>query len=208
MLGRPQALGLLWHTIHGLVDGPGEASRDGSTARQFTQRLFEDGGFVELAAEEMAEALSRAAAEHGLDWRPEPAPAEACAALGLDAAVDVAALAAAASDGYPPGVWGLEAAQEEAAALGGAEAAAAAEAGGSGLFQELMRAVVQLSAVPDIADVRLPPRLIGVVLTGNVALVDALHRLRFGAAAEAGKKKAPSEEATKASQARAGACEP
>lgn len=208
-----EAVGLLWHTLHGLLIGPG-AGPDGegcrgddkpSAGRELARVLLSDEAFVCLASEEMADACSQVALRWKLPWRPEAASEEACAALGVDAAhVDVPALAAAAAE---EALVGPAAAEDDGAGReGAAEGAAEAESGlwsrgAGGPFEELMQAAMALSVVPRDA-VPFPPRLAAALLSANIALIDALHRVRFGDVARGeAPKKEPSKEAQEASKA-------
>eukprot|EP00421_Protoceratium_reticulatum_P057511 CAMPEP_0168490112 /NCGR_PEP_ID=MMETSP0228-20121227/69014_1 /TAXON_ID=133427 /ORGANISM="Protoceratium reticulatum, Strain CCCM 535 (=CCMP 1889)" /LENGTH=518 /DNA_ID=CAMNT_0008506811 /DNA_START=56 /DNA_END=1613 /DNA_ORIENTATION=+ len=116
LCSHAEALGLIWHSIHGLLGGPGE------------------GGEVGQVGEGTASAVL---AER------RPAAAEASAHRGEGA-----------------GDLGPE--------------------GTAFVFRELMRAAVELTARRRPGGAAFPARLVAVGLAGNLALVDALHRLRFG----------------------------
>ncbi|CAJ1405348.1 unnamed protein product [Effrenium voratum] len=163
MCGRREALGLLWHTIRGLLgsldseqgDGVGAASPE---ALRLARRLLGDDSFVDLARQEMSAALVRLAAAHSLKLELDIAPASACEVLTLHAEdLDVAALAARGLEEH-------EQSEEE------------------GAFREMLLCAVDLAALPCGT---FPPKLAGLYLWGNVKLMAALHHLRFGTAAVA-----------------------
>ncbi|CAE8686354.1 unnamed protein product [Polarella glacialis] len=202
LCSQREALGLLWHTVHGLLAGP-EAAADaggsslgggsqGSEAARLASALLCDSDFVDLAAEEMVASLAVLAGAWQLDWSPAPVTAEACAALGIDP-VDLELLQLApredkdncqlrqAETTTKAPAWGDSAAGGEA--IEATKARAVAD--GNGFFRELLLTAIELAAIPRAAGSMLPPRLVGVYLSGNVSLIAALHHLRFGAAAVA-----------------------
>jgi len=172
LCSHAEALGLIWHSIHGLLGGPGEGGEvgqvgEGTASAVLAERLLADADFAELAATEMLEALEGVARAQALGWSPLPVSGEACSALALDPA-DPALRALAGP------------AAAEASAHRGEGAGDLGPEGTAFVFRELMRAAVELTARRRPGGAAFPARLVAVGLAGNLALVDALHRLRFG----------------------------
>lgn len=171
LCGHKEALGLLWHTVRGLLgglDSEAEAVDKGgdssASALRLAQQLLNDPSFVELAAQEMASAIMDLAARWGLELDYSPPPEDACHVLGLQPEdLDLAALAAHR--------------------LHPEEVPCSQEAGEEGAFRELLLAAVELAGIP--CGSPFPQRLAGLYLSANVQLLKALHHLRFGTAAVA-----------------------
>lgn len=183
LCGQADAVGLLWHTVHGVL---GEAEE----GRRLALALLQE-DFAALLAEEMAEACVDVAAAWGLDFRAAPSP-EALAALGVEASMvvtaDLAARAVEARGGPAPGDGDA------------AEAVASVWGRGEGPFAELTQAALELSAVRGAAGA-FPLPLAGALLTSNIALIEALHRLRFGDVSSSVAKRELAQEAVAAAQA-------
>eukprot|EP00439_Symbiodinium_sp_Y106_P041161 s3209_g5.t1 len=157
------ALGLLWHTVRGLLgglDSEAEAIDKGggssSSALRLAQQLLNDSSF-ELAAEEMASAILDLAARWRLELDYSPPPEDACQVLGLQPEdLDLAALASLR--------------------LHPEEVPCSQEAGEEGAFRELLLAAVELAGIP--CGSPFPQKLAGLFLSANVQLLKALHHLR------------------------------
>eukprot|EP00928_Gymnodinium_smaydae_P038099 TRINITY_DN26347_c0_g1_i1.p1 TRINITY_DN26347_c0_g1~~TRINITY_DN26347_c0_g1_i1.p1 ORF type:complete len:696 (-),score=150.65 TRINITY_DN26347_c0_g1_i1:1-1893(-) len=115
LCGHDEALALLWHSVHGILSGPGAEADPSAAAKRsagecvtagIVRSLLGDAEFARLASEEMAEGLSALASEFSLAWQPASisaavaaAPPEAALArMAVQAdEVDIHRLAAAAA---------------------------------------------------------------------------------------------------------------
>eukprot|EP00913_Durusdinium_trenchii_P018324 g17214.t1 len=86
---RCEALGLLWHTVRGLLGGLESEDMTSSAASperlRIAQMLLSDAQFVALAAREMSAAILSLAATWKLELDLAPVPPEAAQALGVAA---------------------------------------------------------------------------------------------------------------------------
>lgn len=185
LCSHDDALGLLWHTIHGLLGGSDDGHSSCGTSAddsigKLACTLFNDADFALVVAEEFSEALISLASEFSLDLRLSTASDDACAALHINDAseIDVQALAGAARarrrEELESEEWrklGAENDESDGHTVSRSSAT---------LFRDLIAALIQLTAVSPASGTTVPPRLVGVILSGSVAFLDALHRLRFG----------------------------
>lgn len=218
LCGQGESIGLLWHTLHGLLNGPSagdEVPLGAPAAVELVRGLLADEAFVALAVEELAAACGQLAARWSLPWQLEAPTEEACVAVGLDAAA-LGALAATWERPPAAAAAGVAAPAEAAAADEDADAVAVAIAavaldsdeavcawtsGAEGPYEEMVQALLALTSAPR-GDAALPPVLCAGVLSVSVALVDALHRLRFGDVARGeALKRRPDDAAQAASRA-------
>lgn len=198
LCGKVEALGILWHTVKGLLVGeeaPSSAEENTqavlaalqghsaettpSSAVLLLRKLLRDEGFAELLAEELCHALSQLATAFDLDWKVAPLPAAACGSVGLPEGFEVLSLAARAAAEHDAGD-----APEAPSASDGEPVSADVYRAAPGHFVDILRAALELAAVPEEkVGVQLPGLLVAAVLHGALQLVAALHRLRFGGAA-------------------------
>jgi len=186
MCGHAAALGVLWHTVHGLLAGPGstEGASDGSAmTADFARGLLEDSDFVALAHSEMVECLTALAEAWSLDWTILPASAEACAVLGIEHCALQATNTGRDSHlakGTPLVEQEAPAASAEANAGEQSESKIDCRPSLQHVFHELLHALLQLVTITQASGVRFPSILIGLHLTANLGFIDALHKHRFG----------------------------
>lgn len=171
LCGRKEALGLLWHTVRGLLGGLDSEDMSVLATSQdsvrLAKQLLSDEAFVELVLREMSSALLSLAATWELELDLCPVAPAAAGVLSLEVKdLDVAMYAADAFE--EEGTEGVDVQQEEHSE--------------SGAFREMLFACLELAAIPCGA---FPAKLAGLYLWGNVKLIHGLHHLRFGTAAVA-----------------------
>lgn len=212
-LCRPgEAVGLLWHTVHGLLAGPSasaepveEDQSEQSAAITLAKVLLEDVGFTQVLGQQLSEACLSVAAAHGLDWSPTPPSDEACTALGVSVAdLDLQALATSCRASVDNEVLAEPQTDDVASAAQGDDKPDPVWAGGGdGPYRELFLAALEVTARHRSAGVVLSPQLIGTVLVGSTEMLEVLHRRRFGDLSAGG---APKREAAPEAVEAARAC--
>eukprot|EP00933_Yihiella_yeosuensis_P020264 TRINITY_DN16281_c0_g3_i1.p1 TRINITY_DN16281_c0_g3~~TRINITY_DN16281_c0_g3_i1.p1 ORF type:complete len:663 (+),score=168.30 TRINITY_DN16281_c0_g3_i1:66-2054(+) len=195
LCSRREALGLCWHTVHGLLAGP-RADEDndigscggGSSpeALGLATALLRSSDFVEVAAEEMAIALWSLADAWDLKLSIESVSSEACSVLGLSHSdfeeLPIAKPGARLED-LEGEVFGNNSPSEEEPQIEREKSENQATRGA--YFRELLLAAVELAAIPRAQGSSMPAKLVGTYLSMNVAMISALHHKRFGTAAVA-----------------------